>query len=120
MLDFDAAIAAHRRWKDRIRESIVTRNRLDPAAVARDDQCELGHWIHAKSRELGATPEFQFLKEHHTKFHLAAADTVRDAATLPEAQALALLGPGTPYHLQSAACVAAIAALGKKYGAAAP
>ncbi|MDX2056336.1 MAG: CZB domain-containing protein [Gemmatimonadales bacterium] len=117
MLDFDAMIAAHRAWKDRIRASILAGTAIDPASIARDDQCDLGRWILARQAVLGANPEFQFLRDQHTRFHRVASETVKTAAGLPQERALALLEVGTPYNTASAACVSAIVALRTKVGA---
>ncbi len=116
-LDFDAMITAHRKWKDRIRESIVTGTTIDWQTVAPDDRCDLGKWIRAHQAVLGANPEFQFLMEQHRRFHLVAADTIKAAAGLPQDKALAMLEIGTPYNTASAACVSAIVALRRKVAA---
>lgn len=110
-VDFDAAVVAHSRWKDRIRGNIHSGERLDASPIGRDDNCDLGRWIHAATPEERALPEFEAVKTAHAHFHTVAAETVREVSRLPTPDAEARLAGGTPYGLASAACVRAIVAL---------
>lgn len=77
-MDFDAAIHSHLQWKQTLRSYLAGHGaRLDPALVARDDQCQLGCWLHAEGGRLGTDPIYASLRRHHTDFHVSAAEVVR-------------------------------------------
>ena len=110
-MDFNSAILAHKKWKERIRQSVDTGEKLDAAVIAKDDQCDLGRWIQAAAAEQRDLAEYQAVRTKHAHFHEVAALTVRQVAGMPKAEAEALLVGTTAYGLASAACVSAIAAL---------
>ncbi|NTV69399.1 MAG: HAMP domain-containing protein [Azonexaceae bacterium] len=77
-LDFDGAIAAHGKWKQRLLDYVAGGDeQLDPAIVGRDDQCALGCWIHGDGRALRGNSKYTELKGEHAGFHRCAADVIR-------------------------------------------
>lgn len=77
-LDFDGAIAAHGKWKQRLLDFVGgSGENLDPAVVGRDDQCALGCWIHGDGRALRGNARYADLKVEHAGFHRCAADVIR-------------------------------------------
>jgi methyl-accepting chemotaxis protein len=77
-LDFDGAIAAHSKWKQRLLDFVAGGGeQLDPAVVGRDDQCALGCWIHGDGRALRGNTQYTDLKAEHAGFHRCAADVIR-------------------------------------------
>lgn len=77
-LDFDGAIAAHGKWKQRLLDYVAGGGeQLDPAIVGRDDQCALGCWIHGDGRALRGNSKYTELKGEHAGFHRCAADVIR-------------------------------------------
>ncbi len=77
-LDFDAAIQAHGKWKQRLLDYVAGGDeKLDPAIVGRDDQCALGCWIHGDGRSLRGNTQYGDLKIEHAGFHRCAADVIR-------------------------------------------
>ena len=77
-LDFDAAIDAHGKWKQRLVDYVGGGGeKLDPAVVGRDDQCALGCWIHGDGRALRGNALYGDLKIEHAGFHRCAADVIR-------------------------------------------
>jgi len=77
-LDFDGAIAAHGKWKQRLLDFVAGGGeQLDPAVVGRDDQCALGCWIHGDGRALRGNTKYTELKGEHAGFHRCAADVIR-------------------------------------------
>ncbi len=110
-MDFDAAIVAHTKWKDRIRKSLAGGERLDPTVVGRDNQCDLGKWIESAGASERSLPEFGKLKELHTRFHKVAAETITRAAGLSKEEGEKLVQGASPYVVASAECIRAISAL---------
>ncbi len=77
-IDFDAAAEAHRRWKTRLRNALNGGELPEPETVCRDDQCELGRWLHGVGRQRwGNRPGFSELLDDHKAFHQAAGDIAR-------------------------------------------
>ncbi|MDR3391158.1 MAG: CZB domain-containing protein [Sulfuriferula sp.] len=79
-LDFNAAINAHMAWKKRLETLLANtegRDVLDPLHVCRDDQCDLGKWIHGDAAHRhGASEEYNRLRKAHADFHQAAAKVI--------------------------------------------
>ncbi|MHB1615682.1 MAG: CZB domain-containing protein [Metallibacterium sp.] len=98
---FRVAINARIPWKGRSREVIdgTSRERPDPAVVARDDQCPLGKWLHREGRQQFQRHSlFVELVDHHAEFHVHAAsvpDQVRHGRMREALQVLAR-GPHAP------------------------
>jgi methyl-accepting chemotaxis protein len=76
-LDYDGAIAAHGKWKQRLLDYVSGGGeQLDPAVVGRDDQCALGCWIHGDGRALRGNAQYTELKGEHAGFHRCAAEVI--------------------------------------------
>jgi hypothetical protein len=79
-MNLDQAVSAHQQWKMRLKMYVggSRQEKLDPAMVWKDDQCDLGKWIlGVGSAKHGSRPEFRGLKEWHEYFHRCAAEVVR-------------------------------------------
>ena len=93
-MDLDQAIMAHQQWKTRLNLFLGGNGTetFDPARVGRDDQCELGTWIHGPGqRDFASLPEFAQLVSVHTQFHRSAGEVVTKALAGDKASARALL-----------------------------
>lgn len=111
-LNFRTAIQAHHEWKSQLQAAIEGRSGedLDPELVARDDQCELGRWIHAAgSRAFASQPHFVDLREKHGGFHVRAALVLSLARSGQQALAAAELAPGGEFARISREVVGALA-----------
>jgi len=77
-LDFDGAISAHGKWKQRLLDYLSGGGeQLDPAIVGRDDQCALGCWIYGDGHVLHGNAKYVDLKIEHAGFHQCAASIIR-------------------------------------------
>lgn len=96
-MNFDEAITVHQRWKTRLRMQIDGNagEVLDPAQVCKDDQCDLGKWIHGEGHhQMGGKPEFLEVKGSHAHFHKVAGDVLTSARRGDKTEANAILvGP---------------------------
>jgi Chemoreceptor zinc-binding domain len=74
------AIAAHVNWKLRIHALLSGKllEKLDPTAIAKDDVCELGKWIHSDAWSEMPKPQHSELLATHADFHREAARIVRE------------------------------------------
>ncbi|HJV89620.1 MAG TPA: CZB domain-containing protein [Holophagaceae bacterium] len=96
-MDFQEAMAAHRKWKAHLRLHIdgSSTDRMDPDLIGREDLCDLGCWIQGEGGlTMAAKPEFQTLRETHARFHQVAAEVLRLSKDGdPHGACLALDGP---------------------------
>ena len=93
-MNFDEAVSAHQKWKTRLRIVIDGKSteKLDPNIVCKDDQCDLGKWIHGDGgRTMGSKPEFGEVKITHADFHKVAAGVLRKALAGDKAGAATML-----------------------------
>ncbi|MBS2017391.1 MAG: CZB domain-containing protein [Deltaproteobacteria bacterium] len=114
-MDFSAAIVAHTRWKYRLVDYVEGRSaeKLDADAIACDDRCDLGKWIHA-SRALEASKTFVELRTEHAAFHTCAAEVVRTRQAGRVDDARKLLEITSPYVVHSTAVVTLIKKLSEQ------
>jgi methyl-accepting chemotaxis protein len=73
------AIAAHARWKTRLKHAIETGTfDVDVRTAARDNACDFGRWLHEGiPASQKASPHYQTCVELHARFHTAAAEVLR-------------------------------------------
>lgn len=106
------AVNAHTDWKIKLRGAISDRASLDVKAIARDDCCEFGLWLHGAARErFGALSAHQECVVAHARFHLCAADVAEVINAGEYSKAERMLDAGTRYALASRAIVLAIETL---------
>ena len=73
----DHAIAAHAKWKFRLREAIKTgQSEWTVENVRPDDVCDFGKWLNALSLADRMMKEWREVKTLHAKFHVAAAEVL--------------------------------------------
>lgn len=112
------AIDAHSKWKVRLRMFLSgTGEKLDPAVVERDNQCDLGKWIHGEGARHGASADYQKLRTEHALFHRCAAKVVRTAMAGKKAEAGAMLTEAGEFTQTSQKTVIAIQALARSSAA---
>ena len=78
-IDIDSAISAHENWKIRLQDVLngTSTEKLDPEHVCKDDQCELGKWLHGSGKKrLGKYPAFAVLVARHQFFHVQASNVL--------------------------------------------
>jgi len=111
-MDFDQAILAHSKWKTRLKNYIQGHEYVDPNILGKDDQCELGKWLHGEGKKLSGLSGFADLTAKHAKFHVAAAAVARGARQCSPEKALELLDPlKSEFGRASSDCVNALTVL---------
>ncbi|MGC9163622.1 MAG: CZB domain-containing protein [Thiomonas sp.] len=103
-LDFYSAIAAHQRWKNRLKDVVLGRSQetLDPAVVGRCDACDLGIWLEAQANDARIPAHLMDqLKQEHAQFHSLAADIIRLADQGQSEEAMQALRTDAPYNRAS-------------------
>ena len=116
-MNFKEATNAHTDWKIRLRGAISENSTLDLDAIARDDCCELGRWLHGPSKaRYGALPAHGACLVAHARFHFRAADVAATINARNYREAEQMLGAGTQYALASREIVFAIETLRRQIG----
>ncbi|NOU32156.1 MAG: CZB domain-containing protein [Polyangiaceae bacterium] len=108
----DDAIAAHSKWKQRLKAYVdgSSKEKLSCDVVGKDDQCDLGRWLHSNdAKKLGA--KAAELIPAHAEFHRCAADIVRCADHGKKAEAESKLAMGKDFSVVSAKVVTMLSAL---------
>lgn len=113
-MNFDEAINAHTKWKVRLRMVIEGTEKLDPAVVCKDNQCDLGKWIYGDGAKYNRLVSYGILKSEHAHFHQCAAAIVTKANAGNRTAAEAMLGPTGDFAKASQATVAAIMKMKKE------
>ena len=86
----NAHIKCKARFQDYLRCTVT--EKLDPAVVGRDDQCELGKWIHGPAlNHFKGHGAFYTLRADHAQLHFIAGNVVKKAKDNERAAADALL-----------------------------
>ncbi|NUN06883.1 MAG: CZB domain-containing protein [Bdellovibrio sp.] len=77
-MDFDSAVEAHMKWKARLANFVggMSKEQLKSTVVCKDDQCQLGKWIHGPGSKFSRLQSFGTLKSNHAHFHKAAGAIV--------------------------------------------
>lgn len=101
----NTAIAAHGKWKDRLKQAIQDgTSAFQPTVVKTDNQCDFGKWLyHDVTTEQQATAYFEKVKRLHAEFHVEAARVLELALNGDKLNAEIGLGFGGQYAKISAA-----------------
>ena len=104
------AVAAHGAWKSRLLEVVAAGSSdLDSTAVARDDKCAFGLWIHEKSQPQDRTsPHYAPIRALHAEFHQLAGRILRQAGGSERQHAIRALEFGGELDKLSAALIGEI------------
>lgn len=117
-MNADDAIKAHVDLKTRLRIYIAKPDgSWSPAAVATDNACDLGKWLHSEGRAFAGTGEYQALVTGHAKLHEAAAAIVTRANNGERLTEDTAFGPRSEFAALLSGLVARIMMLKSKIGA---
>lgn len=116
-MNFDEAVAAHVKWKTRLRMFIDGHGEtLQSAAVCKDNHCDLGKWIHGEAQAYRVLPSYALLRAEHANFHRCAGDVVKRVESGDLAGAHALL-ESSAFTAASSKTVGAIGRMKRELGA---
>jgi Chemoreceptor zinc-binding domain len=108
----DKAIVAHGQWKMRLKRAIDTgSSEFVPATVSRDDQCELGKWLHTgATAQEKSSPYYGQTVQAHKQFHTVAGGVLANALAGKKDEAVASMAPGGDFARASVAVTQALQA----------
>lgn len=110
-MNFDDAVAAHVKWKDRLNQFIdgTSVEQLKSDVVCKDNMCDLGKWIYGEGASFKAKSNYTALVNKHAHFHVCASDVVKKVEGNDKSGAKSLLDGA--FAAASAETVSAIMAL---------
>lgn len=116
-MNFDDAVTAHTKWKIRLRAVIDGQGeKLDSAVVAKDDQCDLGRWIHGAGATNKHHDSYRKLKDAHARFHQCASKVVTLANQGKKTEAETLMGATGEFAKLSSETITAIRVMKREAG----
>jgi methyl-accepting chemotaxis protein len=101
-VDLDNAIQKHAEWKFKFRGAMHNNEQLDAAAISKDNNCEMGKWLHGEAKTLyGQTAGQAKCLADHAAFHVEAGKVaaVINARKIEEAERM--MAPGSAYDQAS-------------------
>jgi methyl-accepting chemotaxis protein len=77
-MDLNTAIQKHAEWKFKFRNALLARAAMDANAISKDNNCEMGKWLHGDAAALyGNLPAYARCLANHAAFHVEAATVAK-------------------------------------------
>jgi chemoreceptor zinc-binding protein len=96
------AIAAHAKWKWRLRDVINTgKSQWQVGDVRTDRACEFGQWLHALPMAQQLAGHYEKVRALHAEFHQVAADVLELALAGRKEEATAAMAFGSRFSAVS-------------------
>jgi hypothetical protein len=97
-VDFNEAIQKHAQWKFKFHQALLTNEAMDTQAISKDNNCELGKWLHGEAKAL-----YKHCKAHtkcvadHAAFHREAGKVAAAVSAGRKGDAEKLLAAGSAF-----------------------
>lgn len=116
-MDFTEAETVHREWKLKLRHAMTHKESVDVGAIAADDHCRLGKWLHGEAKNrFSKLKSYEDCVAKHAKFHQCAGKVAKAINAKMYAEAEAMLAANTEYMLASVEILEAISNLKSETG----
>ncbi|MFA5171760.1 MAG: CZB domain-containing protein [Sulfuriferula sp.] len=116
-MDLTSAVGKHAEWKTKFRSAITKKEQMDSVAIAKDNCCELGKWLHGEAKaQFGRLSSYTECLQKHASFHTEAGKVAAAINSKKYSEAEAMLDGGTSYAKISSAVGVAIMHLKKEAG----
>jgi methyl-accepting chemotaxis protein len=113
----DHAIAAHAKWKYRLREAIDTgTSQWRAQDVRTDNACEFGKWLIEMPVSQRLSKHYKTVRDLHAQFHKVAADVLELALAGLKDEANAAIAIGSRFAAVSSKLTMAVVALREEVG----
>jgi Chemoreceptor zinc-binding domain len=97
-MDLNAAIQKHAEWKFKFRNALHGNEPMDTAAISKDNNCELGKWLHGEAKEIfGKTATYAKCVADHAVFHVEAGKIAAAVNSKRTDEVEYLLSAGSPF-----------------------
>lgn len=107
-MDFTKAVDAHVVWKLKLQTAIRNNEQLDQEVISKDDQCEIGKWIHGEGEQYKDSDAYKTLRANHAHFHKCASNVVATINAGDSERALSMLEAGSEFTSTSTETVSSI------------
>ncbi|MBN9542977.1 MAG: CZB domain-containing protein [Alphaproteobacteria bacterium] len=115
-MDFKEAIKSHSNWKMKLKAYIANPDKsIDKDKVSRDNECDLGKWLHTEKTKYHNDPEFAELIEAHASFHKSIRTVVEKAESNQDVSEEIAIGANSPFGRASTEVVRLLMAMERKY-----
>jgi hypothetical protein len=103
-------VKSHHNWMARLRAAIANEEELDAIAISKDDECELGRWLHSDYVQLyaGHLSRYQECVQKHAEFHIEAGKVAKLINVRDYETAQRLLNHASTFSRSSAAFLSTI------------
>ncbi|NOU23112.1 MAG: CZB domain-containing protein [Methyloglobulus sp.] len=116
-MDLNKAIEKHAEWKVKFRSAISKQELLDAETVSKDNNCELGKWLHGDSKvKLSKFASHSDCIAKHAEFHREAGNVAKAINAKKYTEAESMLSAGSSYSTASNAVGVAVRRLKKEAG----
>ena len=113
-MDLNVAIQKHAEWKFKFRNAIFSNETMDAAAIAKDNNCEFGKWLHGEGKALyGQSPRFAICVAGHAAFHVEAGRIAAAINAKKSGEAEKMIAAGSAFSEASKKVSLAIVELGQ-------
>jgi hypothetical protein len=111
-MNFEEARKKHAEWRVKFRTAITSKATLDAPAIAKDNCCDLGKWLHGEAKsKYAALPSYLECVKKHAAFHTEASKIAGVINSKKYDEAQSMLGIGTGFSAASGAIGTALDAL---------
>lgn len=101
-MNLDSAVSKHGEWKIKLRTAIARNEKLEQFSISRDNNCELGKWLHGEAKtKYGNLSTYRECVEKHAKFHTEVGKIASVINAGRKTEAEAMLGVSTPFSTAS-------------------
>lgn len=116
-MDLKDAIQKHAQWKFRFHQALLTSEPMDAGIIAKDNQCELGKWLHGEAKALyGQRKTHAQCLARHAAFHTEAGKVAVTINAHRKDEAERMLANGSPFSEASKAVSVAVIELQNEIG----
>jgi len=116
-MDLNEAIQKHAQWKFRFREALLKNESMDANVIAKDNQCDVGKWLHSEAKSLYAQrPAYAECLARHAAFHAEAGKIATTINAHHKDEAERMLANGSPFSEASKAVSVALIELQNEIG----
>ena len=100
-MDLDMAIQKHAQWKFKFLNALHTKEAMDAAAIAKDNNCEFGKWLHEAKVMYGKVGSYAKCVAEHAAFHVEAGKIAVLVNAHKADEAERLMGAGSAFDQAS-------------------
>ena len=116
-MDLNEAIQKHAQWKFRFRQAMLAHEPMDAAAISKDNNCELGKWLHGEARALhGECKAHARCLQLHATFHVEAGKIAAVVNAGRKDDAERMMAAGSPFSEATKAVAVTLIELQQEIG----